>query len=124
VKHSRVCVSKDLSDMFPIRNGLKQGGTLSPLLLNFALEHTIRWVQVNQEGLKLTHQPLVHADDVNILEGSEHTIKETTEALVVASKEIGPDVNADKTKYMFMPRYQNAGQSMKNDNSSFERVEE
>jgi len=110
--------------MFPIRNGLKQGGTLSPLLLNFALEHTIRWVQVNQEGLKLTHQPLVHADDVNILEGSEHTIKETTEALVVASKEIGPDVNADKTKYMFMPRYQNAGQSMKNDNSSFERVEE
>jgi len=46
--------------------------------------------------------------------------------LVVASKEIGLEVNADKTKYMVMPRDQNAGRShsMKNDNSFFERVEE
>ena len=33
-----------LADMFPIRNGLKQGDSLSPLLLNFALEYTIRRV--------------------------------------------------------------------------------
>jgi len=44
----------------------------------------------------------------------------------VASKQIGLEVNADKTKYMVMSRDQNAGQShsMKTDNSSFERVEE
>jgi hypothetical protein len=44
----------------------------------------------------------------------------------VASKEIGLEVNADKTKYMVMSRDQNAGQShsMKIDNSSIERVEE
>ena len=44
----------------------------------------------------------------------------------MASKEIGLEVNADKTKYMVMSRDQNAGQShgMKIDNSSFERVEE
>jgi len=44
----------------------------------------------------------------------------------MASKEIGLEVNADKTKYMVMSRDQNAGQShsMKTDNSSFERVEE
>ena len=29
-----------------------------------------------------------------------HTIKENTEALIVASKEIGLEVNADKTKSM------------------------
>jgi hypothetical protein len=46
--------------------------------------------------------------------------------LVVASKEIGLEVNADKTKYLVMSWGQYAGQSqrMKTDNSSFERVEE
>jgi len=60
------------------------------------------------------------------LGGSVHTLKENAETLVVASKEIGLEVNADKTKYMVMPRDQNAGRShsMKNDNSFFERVEE
>jgi hypothetical protein len=33
-----------MSDMFPIRNGLKQGDALSPLLLNFAVEYAIRRV--------------------------------------------------------------------------------
>jgi len=44
---------------------------------------------------------------------------------VVASKEIGLEVNADKTKYTVMSRDQNAGRihNIKIDNSSFERVE-
>jgi len=51
---------------------------------------------------------------------------EKTEALTMASKEIGLEVNADKTKCMVMSGDQNAGQShgMKTDNSSFERLEE
>jgi len=55
-----------------------------------------------------------------------HTVKENAEALIVASKELGLEVNSDKTKYMVMFRNQNAGQShsMKDDNSSSERVEE
>jgi len=36
------------------------------------------------------------------LEESIHTIKEKTEALIVAIKETGVEVSADKTKYMFM----------------------
>ena len=44
----------------------------------------------------------------------------------MASKEIGLEVNADKTKYMIMSRHQNEGRSnsMETDNSSFERLEE
>ena len=92
-----VRVGKNLSDMFPIRNGLKQGDAVSPLLFNFSLEYAIRRVQVNQDDLKLngTHQLLAYADDVNTLGGSIHTIKENAEALEVATKEIGLEVNAD-----------------------------
>jgi hypothetical protein len=56
---------------------------------------------VNQYGLKLngTHQLLAYADDVNILGGSVPTVRENAEALVVATKEIGLEVNTDKTKY-------------------------
>jgi hypothetical protein len=73
-----------------------------------------------------THQLLVIADDVNILGETVHTIMENAEALVVASKEIGLEVNADKIKYIVMSRDQNAGRShsIKIVNSSAERVEE
>ena len=75
--YSRVRVGKNLSDMFPIRNDLKQGDSLSSLLFTFALEYAIRRVQVKQDGLKLngTHQLLAYADDVNILGGIVHTVK-------------------------------------------------
>jgi len=126
--YSRVRVGKNLSDMFPIRNDLKQEFALSPLLFNFALEYAIRRVQVNQDGLKLngTYQLLAYADDVNILGESVHTVKEIAEALVVATKEIGLEVNADKTKYMIMSRDKNAGRShsVRIDSGSMEGVEE
>jgi hypothetical protein len=73
-----------------------------------------------------THQLLDYANDVNILGGSVQIAKENAEALVVAIKETGLEVNVDKTKYMVMVQDQNAGGShnMKIDNSSIERVEE
>jgi hypothetical protein len=71
-----------------------------------------------------THQLLAYADDVNILGGSVRIVKENAVALIVASKEIGLEVNADKTKYMAMSRDQNAGRThnIMNDNSCFEKV--
>ena len=68
-------------------------------------------IKVNQDGLKLngTHQLLAYADDVNILGGSAQTVKENAEALLVATKEIRLEVNADKTKYMVMSRDRNTG---------------
>jgi hypothetical protein len=56
------------------------------IVLQLRFRYTIRRVQVNQDGLKLngTHQLLVYADDVNILGGSAHAVKENAEALIVA----------------------------------------
>ena len=73
-----------------------------------------------------THQLLAYADDVNILGGGTHTLQENAEALAAATREIGLEVSADKTKDMVMSRDQNAGQnhSVRIDNSTFERVEE
>jgi hypothetical protein len=69
---------------------------------------------------------MMEIDDVNILGGSVHTVKENAKALVVATKEIGLEVNADKSKYMVMSRDRNAGRGhiVKIDNSSIGRVEE
>jgi len=76
------------------------------LLFNFALEYALRRVQVNEDGLKLngTHFQLLVYAGMLILGRSIHTIKENAEGLIVASKEIGLEVNADKTKYMVMSR--------------------
>jgi hypothetical protein len=77
--YSKVCIGKNLSDNFPIQNGLKQGDALSPLLFNFALEYAISKVRANQVGLKLNgiHQLLVYAGDVNLLRDKIDTIKKT-----------------------------------------------
>ena len=97
------------------------------MLFNFASDYTTGRDQVNQDGLKLigTHQLPAYADDVNILGGSVHTVNKNVETLVAANKEIGVEVNADKTKHMVMSREQNARRSpsIKIDNSPFDRVE-
>ena len=89
-----------MSDIFPVKNGLKKEVNLSPLLFNIASERAIRRVRVKQKGLKLngTHQFLLYADDANILRGNVYTIKENVEALGVGSKENGLEVNADEAK--------------------------
>jgi hypothetical protein len=55
-------------------------------------------------GLKLnwTHQLLAYTDDVNLLGDNMDTIKKNTETLIDASKEVGPEINVKKIKYMLL----------------------
>ncbi|PNF32661.1 hypothetical protein B7P43_G13126, partial [Cryptotermes secundus] len=77
-------------------------------------------------GLKLigTHQLLVSADDVNLLGDNVDTIEKNRQTLIDASKEVGLEVNTEKTKYMLLSRHQNAGQNhdIKIGNRSFENA--
>jgi hypothetical protein len=104
--YSKVCIGKYLSDSFPIQNGIKQGDALSSLLFNFALEYAIWKVQENQAGLKLngTHQLLAYAENVDLLGDNIDSINKNTQNLIDASKEIGLEVNVEKTKYTLVSR--------------------
>jgi hypothetical protein len=43
---------------------------------------------------------VLNADDVNLLGDSVNTIKENIESLLEAGRDIGLEINAEKTKYM------------------------
>jgi hypothetical protein len=74
--------------------------------------------------LNRTHQLLVHADDINLFGGSVNTIKEKSETLLEAGRDVGLETNAEKTKYMIMSHHPNSGQNqnIRVANESFQQV--
>jgi hypothetical protein len=77
-------------------------------------------------GLKLngTYQLPAYADDVNLLGDNIDTTKKNTETLTDASKEVGLEINVEKTKHRLLSHHQNVGRNrdIKIANRSFENV--
>jgi hypothetical protein len=88
--YNKVRIGKNLSDAFPNQNGLQQD-TLQPLFFNFSLEYVIKKNQEISAGLRLdgTHQLLVYADDINILDENINGMKKNKEAVLDTSKDTG-----------------------------------
>jgi hypothetical protein len=120
--YSEVLIDKHLSEEFLIQ---KQGDALSPLLFNFALEYAIRKVQKNKEGFELneTHHFLVDTDYI-VLDENINITKKNIKALLNANKEVGLEVNVEKTKYMLRSRHQTTGRNhyINTATKSFENV--
>jgi hypothetical protein len=56
-----------------------------------------------------THQLLVYADDVTLLEDNIDTIKKSSETLIDIYKEVGLEVNTEKTKYTLLSHHRMQG---------------
>jgi hypothetical protein len=115
-----------LFDSFPIQNVLKQEDALSLLVFSFASEYVITNVQETRVGMNLngTHQLLAYADDVNLLGNNIDTAEKNIETLIDACREVGLELNVEKTKYILLSRHHNSGQNRnkKIANRSFENV--
>jgi hypothetical protein len=61
---------------------------------------------------------------VNLLRNNIGTIKKNIQTLIDASKDVGLEVNTEKTRYMLLSRHQNVGQNhdIKLANRCFENV--
>jgi len=98
--------SSNMSDSFKIRNGLKQGNALYPLIFNFALEYSILKMKKEKKRLSLNclNQLFVYADEVDLIVDDINALQNNTVACVEACDEIGLQINIDKRKYMITSR--------------------
>ena len=121
---SKVRVNGQLSDVFSLQQGLRQGDSLSSTLFNLALEEVIRKIPANRGGtlFNRTTQNLAFADDIAMLGTNSKYLKENLTALTDNAATLGLVINREKTKYMINTRNKTRWKNVKNF-ENFERVE-
>jgi hypothetical protein len=100
----QVKAQTQLTELFKIRQGLKQGDGLAPLLFNLALDCVIRKLSVGIKGTVEQHtaQIVGYADDICLLSRNVRTTEEAYHKLKEAAIEIGLQIKISKTKAMIM----------------------
>ncbi|PSN52220.1 hypothetical protein C0J52_12777, partial [Blattella germanica] len=118
---------KQISDIFEIHNGLKQGDALSPLLFNIVLKHATKSLE-DKQGIQLNgiHKLLVYTEDIVLLGDSEEILKDNMHILRSNIRKLGLEVNVNKTKYMVKRRNAlcNANGQLMTIEGNFEEVAE
>jgi len=96
------------SEQIPVKTGLKQGDSLSPILFNIALEKVIRKMNMGQHEEVNFQGPtiglLAYADDLVLLTETQNELKSLFSRLDKSSVKIGLCVNEEKIKYMLVRR--------------------
>lgn len=98
-----------MSEDFLIETGLRQGNALSPILFKIAQESVVKRVQEDSIGLKIGEENVVMAaytDDIILMGETEDQVRNTANKLIEEGKNIGLNINEDKTKYLIVSRWQ------------------
>lgn len=93
---------------FETRDGLRQGGTLSPLLFIIFLDEIIKECKENMSKLFIGHWRMerieisecAFADDVVLMSGSKRGIQKNVDMWYETLKKYGMEINRKKTKIM------------------------
>jgi hypothetical protein len=91
-----------LTKEFEVKQGIKQGDGLAPLLFNPELEYVVRKLSVSTNSTLLYKlvQIVAYADDINIMARTFKAAKETFEELTWKANETGLIVRENKNKAM------------------------
>jgi hypothetical protein len=100
--YSTVRIGKLQSDKFPHSEWPETWRCFITITIHlcFGIRHSEGSREPGRAEIKWDTPVLAYADDVNIVGENIDTIKKNTEALLDASKEVGLEVNPEKTKYM------------------------
>ena len=88
---------------WPVKNGIRQGGVLSPHLFNYYINSVIESLCETNVGCSLEFEKMhviCYADDMAILAPSQNALKLLSNKACDLLGEIGLNVNFEKTSYM------------------------
>ena len=92
------------SDTFTIRNGVKQGGVLSPPLFNIYLEDLLLNLEAQRLGCHRNCMfvgAFIYADDITILAPTSTSLNKMLDTCKQYADDVNLTFNASKTKYIY-----------------------
>lgn len=106
--NSKVKYMGEISELFEIKTGVRQGDGLSPMLFNIVLEKIIREWEPHVKGIQIGIKKenrikvkcLAFADDIAIITNTRHEAIHAVEKLHEIAQKAGLQISYDKTQYM------------------------